>query len=403
MIHSSALFSLVILFLFLSRLHGAALSAAHVGINYALELQKNRLDTNVAAALLQKSFPKLTKAKLFGSDSYDQQKKDVQALLNNGISDIMVAIGQKEIYFDNATIESKVTPSYMETYIQDFLKPFLDQGAKLTIAIGNEPFASWVKTPPKLLLDTYKIVRQALIDNGLKDKVKCTIPFHMGIMANDDQDSRPPYAYFQPQFADALREISLQLHADGDFFTMNMYTWFAYFDSTDGTVKDNLLTIALGNTTDPDAFMLRGMYSATQTALQKLDPALSALELAIGETGWPTSLTLNANGGTVPAASPEIAQFYMENAIALGVPIYIFEAFDEQMKSVDDGAGNQISDVENHWGTFYENGTLKYDIPSLMGDQPEEPPTSAAVGIFPSKSTSFAVALLGAVIGSLLI
>ena len=48
------------------------------------------------------------------------------------------------------------------------------------------------------------------------------------------------------------------------------------------------------------------------------------------------------------------------------VPLYLFEAFDEQKKAGDGGAGAIGSAVENNWGVFTEAGRAKYEIPALM-------------------------------------
>ena len=93
-------------------------------------------------------------------------------------------------------------------------------------------------------------------------------------------------------------------------------------------------------------------------ALVKVDARFTAdkLPVIVGETGWPTS------DNTYDGASVANAEAYVRNALATKIPLYLFEAFDEQKKSGDSGAGTQTSDVENHWGVFTEAGVAKYSI-----------------------------------------
>jgi hypothetical protein len=58
--------------------------------------------------------------------------------------------------------------------------------------------------------------------------------------------------------------------------------------------------------------------------------------------------------------------------------MYLFEAFDEQKKSGDSGAGAQTSNVENHWGVFTEAGKAKYTIAELAVPRASTPATSPA-------------------------
>ena len=95
----------------------------------------------------------------------------------------------------------------------------------------------------------------------------------------------------------------------------------------------------------------------------------------VGETGWPTEeipfpTNENPSPQPIPFANIVYAEEFIKNAVALNIPMYLFEAFDEQLKSVDKGAGYQASNVENHWGIFTESGQLKYNIIALSKTLP---------------------------------
>ena len=123
-----------------------------------------------------------------------------------------------------------------------------------------------------------------------------------------------------------------------------------------------------------------------RAALLRLDASFGedSLPIVIGETGWPTA--------GHPSASAANAATYMRNMVTaaiaslasralrcfgaacfrdalsmvlratqvkLGLPLFLFEAFDETNKVQDGGAGSIGAVVENNWGMFTENGTLK--------------------------------------------
>ncbi len=53
------------------------------------------------------------------------------------------------------------------------------------------------------------------------------------------------------------------------------------------------------------------------------------------------------------------------HAVASGIPMHLFEAFDEKLKSGDSGAGAHGHAVEHNWGVFTEGGVAKYRISEL--------------------------------------
>ena len=105
------------------------------------------------------------------------------------------------------------------------------------------------------------------------------------------------------------------------------------------------------------------MYAEVEAAVEEVLPC--GLPIVIGETGWPSDG--NPNPEAVP--SLENAQRYFCDvlawSIAKNIPLFYFEAFDENWK--EDGYAN----VEKHWGLWYADGSPKLSLdecPSTCGN-----------------------------------
>jgi glucan 1,3-beta-glucosidase len=95
--------------------------------------------------------------------------------------------------------------------------------------------------------------------------------------------------------------------------------------------------------------------------IQTIAGTTSGPELWVGETGWPTA------GSKYQAASPGLteAQTYWSSAIcgalAWGVNVFSFEAFDEPWKPKSVGQDGNVAD-ETHWGVWNADRTSKYSV-----------------------------------------
>ena len=383
-----AIDSMLFLFAFLATLNakrpckaaGDYLPASHVGVNYALALQKEPLDTSYAASVLSSTFPSLQKAKLFGSSENDI--RDAEALLDVGIKNIAIAVPQYLVWNGET---SAVDDAFARNFVDAVVRPLMDKGATVSIAVGNEPFAYWHSTPGDVLLASYRHVRTALIDAGLKESVPMMIPFQTGIM---EDSYPPPNASIREEFRPAIKELVQLMYEDGDPFEINIYPYFAFRDNADVIP----LEYALGSQGGDDGYssLFEAMHAAVEFALLKLHSNFTQDNLVVvGEVGWPTEDTYfpsEENGWRNDTgfehANVENANIFLNNVLDTGIPVYIFQAFDEQAKSVDSGAGTQFSNVENHWGIFTEEGELKYDVPLLQA------PSVAATDNFGASDTS---------------
>jgi len=362
-------------------------ASSHIGLNYALHLQKNPLDTNVAASILASTFTSLQKAKLFGSSERDME--DAEALLSVGIKKITVAVPQYLVW-NGETRTSAVDSAFAGTFVDTVIKPLMEKGATVSIAVGNEPFAYWHATPGDILLSAYRNVRTALIEADLKKSVQMMVPFQFGIIEN----SYPPSdATIRDEFLPAIEELVQLMYEDGDPFEINIYPYFAFRDNAD----EIPLEYALGSSGgDNYGSLFQAMHAAVEFALLKLHSNFTENNLiVVGEVGWPTEDTYFPsedngwrNDTGFPHANVQNAEIFLNNVLATGIPVYVFEAFDEQAKSVDSGAGAQFSNVENHWGIFTEDGDLKFEVPVLM-ESVDNTSTSEANAIGGYSSSSF--------------
>ncbi|KAL8805303.1 MAG: hypothetical protein Q9182_002071 [Xanthomendoza sp. 2 TL-2023] len=111
--------------------------------------------------------------------------------------------------------------------------------------------------------------------------------------------------------------------------------------------------------------------NATATYLDDLQQAighiqdlagLTTIEIMNGETGWPGDG--GENYGEARAGTANEKRFFKEGvcaALAWGVDVFYFEAFDEAWKPKSKGDDGTFSD-ETHWGAFYASRTPKFSL-----------------------------------------
>jgi len=89
-------------------------------------------------------------------------------------------------------------------------------------------------------------------------------------------------------------------------------------------------------------------------------------EIVIGETNWPSS------GRIIELAvpSPENQQRFISEFRKIAdfneIEYFFFEAFDEKWKLDEQLDPDWPNDVENHWGLFFENGTVKKSLKDII-------------------------------------
>ena len=344
-------------------------SLAHrVGVNFALKLQVQPLANDAAARILKAKFPQITKAKIFDSDA-----AVIDALRAEGVNEVVLAVPN----FQVSDLGSSTSTAFADNLVEQVVAPRVALGMKLTVAIGNEPFATWNNLEASLLERAYRNLRASLAARNLATTVKITIPFYFGIMAS----TYPPTAgAFATSRTAALTTLATLLFEDSSTFDINIYPFFSHRDNPTQVGLD----YALGNeghTVGGVTYggLLQAQVAAVRAALLKLDARFTAaaLPIVVGETGWPT-----AGHASATAAN---AAVYAKNAVDSGLSMYLFEAFDEKKKSADGGAGSIGAAVEDNWGIFTEAGAAKYSIAAL---EVALPPSTTTATPSPAPSPS---------------
>jgi exo-beta-1,3-glucanase (GH17 family) len=276
----------------------------------------------------------------------DHDVEVIKALEAVGIKHLTVAIPNSEL----AQLAAAV--GFGESVAAQ-LRGFVQAGMQLTIAIGNEPLAPWYNNAyGAQLLPSLRNMRAALSRSGLQN-VRLTVPMDLGIVGV----SYPPLAgAFKPEFVGMVNSIARLLKDEGSSFMINVYPFFSHKD-----VAEVSLAYALGETGaaiqgSQYSSLLHVQVSAVRAALLRLDPLFTDanLPIVVGETGWPTA--------GHPSATPENAAKFLKNVFRSGLAVFLFEAFDEQKKSMDSGAGAEGAVVENNWGLLTEGGVVKYSL-----------------------------------------
>lgn len=323
--------------------------ACKVGVGFSLYFQQVKLDPSVAVKRLRELGVQCVR--LWGYDPVY-----LKALLDNGIRDVLVNVPTREL--------KELSSSFAKAQqVAKTIKPFYDQGMGMRMAVANEPVAAWedVGANGPLLPQALENMIRALKDAGMPD-VTVTVPFDLSTV----HDTYPPSkGRFSDTTVEHIRKVAAILWRTGGEFTMQVYPFFGRMSNP----KDISLPLALGRqdaVVDGRTYagLLGLQVAATRAAMIKLDSRYATMPLTIGETGWPT-------GGHADATVAN-AKDFINNAIRatkrLDAPldpylrtVYLFEAFDEQMKSGLHHGGTS-STTENNFGLFYESGQLKFPL-----------------------------------------
>ncbi|KAM3394339.1 glucan endo-1,3-beta-glucosidase 5 [Capsicum galapagoense] len=290
------------------------------------------------------------KVKLFEADP-----GVLKALGRSGVQ-VMVGIPNDML----ATLSANVRAA--EQWVQQNVSSFISKnGVNIRyVAVGNEPFLKAYKDT--FLNTTYPAlenVQAALIKAGLGRQVKVTVPINADVYQTDT--GVPSGGNFRSDIHGLMMKIVKFLSDNGGPLTINIYPFlslyadphfpidFAFFSGTSSPVVDG--TISYTN-------VFEANYDTLVWALEK--NGFGSLPVIVGEIGWPTDGDSNAN--------IEYAKKFNQGLLdrisrGIGTPkrptppdIYIFGLVDEDAKSTEPG------NFERHWGIFYYDGTIKYQL-----------------------------------------
>lgn len=233
------------------------------------------------------------------------------------------------------------------------------------VAVGNEPFlAAYDGMNLNTTFPALCNIRKSLIDAGIGDIVKVTVPFNADVYGSPTENPVPSAGRFRPEIADLMTDISRYLYKHNSPFLVNIYPFlslyynrefpvdFAFFDGTENPVFDAKTKINYTNILDAN-------FDTLISALKRI--GLGKMDVMIGEIGWPTDGDINAN---VLLAKRFYQGLFKQLAVDQGTPLrpnkyietYLFGLIDENKKSIAPG------NFERHWGIFTYDGQPKFQM-----------------------------------------
>lgn len=293
----------------------------------------------------------ISKVKLFEPD-----ESALKALGKSGI-EVMVGIPNDLL----APLSSSVSAA--ENWVAKNLSSYVSShGVNVKyIAVGNEPFLKTLNgTYDDMCLPALQNIQSALIKAGLANQVKVTMPLNADVY--ETSSGVPSGGDFRSDIRDLMLDIVKFLNDNACPVTINIYpfislyndpnfpTDYAFFDGYSSSLDDNGRTYS--NVFDAN-------YDTLVWSLQK--NGFGNMSVIVGEIGWPTDGDMNAN----PSNARRFNQGFI-NHISGGkgtpmrpngpIDVYLFSLIDENAKSILPG------NFERHWGIFYYDGTLKYQL-----------------------------------------
>jgi exo-beta-1,3-glucanase (GH17 family) len=252
--------------------------------------------------------------------------------------------------------------SFANDQTKDFINKILPFKNKISwICVGNEPLGSWYNGQyNKYLAPAVKNLHAALKGAGLSG-IGVTVPQNFEFMAA----SYPPSAgAIKPELVDIIKGTCAIMKESGAPFMVNIYPFITRVQNRDVVPLDYCLFTAGSDhwVSDPPYTyknIFDAMIDALYVALGKI--GYGDLEIVIGECGWPTAGDVDANDKN--------AQTFLQNLIthcksgagtprlpSRGIRCFVFEAYDEDLKSTAPGP------FETHWGVYDGGGKLKFPL-----------------------------------------
>lgn len=228
------------------------------------------------------------------------------------------------------------------------------------MAVGNEPF---LKTYNGMFENTtfaaLQNIQAALIKAGLSRQVRVTVPLNADVYQSSS--GLPSGGDFRSDIRDLMLAIVRFLQDNGGTLTINIYPFlslyadphfpidYAFFSPSAAPIVDG--PISYSN-------VFEANYDTLIWALER--NGFGSMPVIVGEIGWPTDGDIHANVDYARRFNQGLLDRIRQGR---GTPkrsappdIYLFGLLDEDQKSIQPG------NFERHWGLFYYDGSLKYQL-----------------------------------------
>ncbi|KAI4377076.1 hypothetical protein MLD38_014762 [Melastoma candidum] len=285
---------------------------------------------------------------------YDSNIQVLKAFANTDV-EIMIGIPNLDLlafsqFQSNADtwLKNSILPYYPATKIA-----YITVGAEATESPGNVS---------SLVVPAMQNVFNALRKVGLHKRIKVSTTHSLGVLSR----SFPPSAgAFNSNYASFLKPLLIFLADNQSPFMIDIYPYYAYYDSHGNVSLDYALFESSSEVIDPNTGLLyANMFDAQIDALNFALTALNfqTVKVMVTETGWPSK-----GSRKEAAATPDNAQTYNTNLIRhvinnTGTPakpgdaidVYLFSLFNENRKPG--------MESERNWGLFYPDQTSVYNL-----------------------------------------
>ncbi|KAL8171810.1 hypothetical protein V2J09_023614 [Rumex salicifolius] len=323
------------------------LRSSGLGFNWGLR-STHPLPPNIVVQLMKDNG--FNKVKLFEADH-----QALEALGNSGI-EVMVGIPNEML----ASLASN-TQAALDWVLQNVSTFVSHNGVDIRyVAVGNEPFLKTYKdTYMETTFPALQNIQTALTKAGLTPQIKATVPLNADVYQSDT--NMPSGGDFRSDIHDLMVSIITFLSNNNSTLTVNIYPFlslnsdpnfplnYAFFDAPSTPLLDGLT---------PYTNVFEANYDTLISALVK--NRFGSMPVIVGEVGWPTDSDPNANTNNARLFNQGLVDRILQGK---GTPrrstppeFYLFSLIDEDAKSIDPG------NFERHWGVFYYDGSLKYEL-----------------------------------------
>ncbi|OIV95303.1 hypothetical protein TanjilG_07459 [Lupinus angustifolius] len=306
--------------------------------------------------------------KLMKDNGFKQVKlfeADPGALKALGNSGIQVMVGIPNDMLESLASNVNAAIAWVNQNVSNYISKM---GVDIRhVAVGNEAFLKTYNG--RFVNATFPAIQNiqaALIKAGLGRQVKVTTPLNADVYQSDS--GLPSGGNFRPDIQDQMISIIKFLYQSAAPLTFNIYPFlsldadpnfpkeFAFFDGSNAPVVDG--SVSYTNVLDAN-------FDTLISALEK--NGFGSMPVIIGEVGWPTDGTANANIKNAQRFNQGLINRIIKRQ---GTPkrstppdIYVFGFIDEDAKSIEPGP------FERHWGMFNFDGSMKYPL-NLGGGKP---------------------------------